>query len=163
MISMLLAHDLNRVIGFENKMPWHIPEELAYFKKVSMGNAIVMGRKTFESIGRPLPGRLNIVVTRNPDYSAEGVEIVHTLQEAIAKGREYSEEVVIIGGAQLFEMAMEFADRIYATVIRKEFQGDTYFPAYGTGWKLVSESEDHFMEDSTPFSYFIYDREVARD
>ncbi|QTD42000.1 dihydrofolate reductase [Sporosarcina sp. Te-1] len=159
MISMLVAHDLNRVIGFENSMPWHIPEELAYFKKVSMGKAIVMGRKTFESIGRPLPGRLNIVVTRNKDYEADGVEIVHTLQEAIEKGRKFSEEIVIIGGAQLFEMAMESANRIYATVIRKEFQGDTYFPAYGTGWKLVSESEDHFMEDSTPFSYFIYERE----
>lgn len=159
MISMLVAHDLNRVIGFENRMPWHIPEELAYFKKISMGKAIIMGRKTFESIGRPLPGRLNIVVTRNEAYEAEGAVVVHNLDEAIEKGKKYSEEIVIIGGAQLFELAIEFADRIYSTVIRKEFQGDTYFPAYGSGWKLVSESEDHFMEDSTPFSYFIYERE----
>ena len=87
MISLLVAHDVQRVIGKDNQMPWHIPEELAYFKKMTMGKAIVMGRKTFESIGRPLPGRLNIIVTRNESYEAEGITVVHDLQTAIQKAK----------------------------------------------------------------------------
>ncbi len=89
MISLLVAHDPDRVIGENNELPWHIPEDLAYFKKMSMGKAMVMGRKTFESIGRPLPGRLNIIVTRNEAYTAEGAVVVHDLQEAIAKAKRF--------------------------------------------------------------------------
>ncbi len=102
MISLLVAHDPNRVIGLNNELPWHIPEDLAYFKKMSMGKAMVMGRKTFESIGRPLPGRLSIIVTRNEAYTAEGAVVVHNLNDAIARAEEYAEEVMIIGGAEIF-------------------------------------------------------------
>ncbi|WP_432358838.1 dihydrofolate reductase [Sporosarcina sp. UB5] len=158
MISLLVAHDLNRVIGINNKMPWHIPEELKYFKKVTMGKAIVMGRKTFESIGRPLPGRLNIIVTRNEEYEAEGAEVVHNLEKAIERGRDYSDEVVIIGGAEIFNLSIDIADRLYITVIRKEYEGDTFFPEHNNGWKLISESEDQFTDDGTPYSYLVFDK-----
>ncbi|MFC5603405.1 dihydrofolate reductase [Sporosarcina koreensis] len=158
MISLLVAYDLNRVIGIDNKMPWHIPEELQYFKKVTMGKAIVMGRKTFESIGRPLPGRLNIIVTRNKDYKAEGVEVFHDLHKAIERGKAYSDEVVIIGGAEIFNLSMDIADRLYITIIRKEYEGDTFFPEHDNSWKLVSESADHYTEDGTPYSYLILDK-----
>lgn len=158
MISLLVAYDLNRVIGIDNKMPWHIPEELKYFKKVTMGKAMVMGRKTFESIGRPLPGRLNIIVTRNKEYEADGVEVFHDLQKAIERGKEYSEEVVIIGGAEIFNLSIDFADRLYITIIRKEYEGDTFFPEHDDRWKLVSQSEDHFTKEGIPYSYLVYDR-----
>jgi dihydrofolate reductase len=139
-------------------MPWHIPEELKYFKKVTMGKAIIMGRKTFESIGRPLPGRLNIVVTRNENYVAAGAEVVHDLQKAIERGNRYSDEVVIIGGSEIFNVAMDFADRLYITIIRKEYEGDTFFPEHDDSWNLVSESEDHYTEDGIPYSYLVFDR-----
>ncbi|MDN4607650.1 dihydrofolate reductase [Sporosarcina highlanderae] len=160
MISLLVAVDLNRVIGIDNKMPWHIPEELKYFKKVTMGKAIIMGRKTYESIGRLLPGRLNIIITRNEGYSVEGAEVVHDLHEAIQRGKEYSEEVVIIGGAEIFKLSMPIADRLYITVIRNSYEGDTFFPEYDDGsWKLISESEDHLTQDGIPYSYLIFDKE----
>lgn len=158
MISLLVAHDVQRVIGKDNQMPWHIPEELAYFKKMTMGKAIVMGRKTFESIGRPLPGRLNIIVTRNETYEAEGITVVHDLQTAIQKAKEYSEEVVIIGGAQIFDMAMGLADRLYITVIENSYPGDTFFPEYKEGWQLTSESDVQYAEDRTAYVYQIWDK-----
>lgn len=158
MISLLVAHDQNRVIGVNNELPWHIPEELAYFKKVSMGKAMVMGRKTFDSIGRPLPGRLNIIVTRNEAYTAEGAVVVHDLQEAVVKAKEFSDEVMIIGGAEIFRLAMEMADRLYITYIQKSFEGDTFFPVYGSEWHLLSESEKHYSKDGTPYSYLVYER-----
>jgi dihydrofolate reductase len=158
MISLLVAYDLNRVIGIDNKMPWHIPEELKYFKKITMGKAIVMGRKTFESIGRALPGRLNIIVTRNEEYVTEGAEVYHDLQKAIERGKEFSEEVVIIGGAEIFNLSMDIADRLYITIIRKEYEGDTFFPEHDDSWQVVSESDVQYAQDGTPYSYFIFDR-----
>lgn len=161
MISLLAAHDENRVIGADNKMPWHIPEELKYFKEKTMGKGIIMGRKTFESIGRPLPGRLNIIITRDQEYQAEGVIIVHSLEEAIARAESYADEVMVIGGAQIFEMAMPYADRLYTTIIRRTYKGDTFFPPYNIGWKLISESKDHRTEDGLSYAYHIYERETA--
>ena len=158
MISLLVAHDPDRVIGKDNELPWHIPEDLAYFKKMSMGKAMVMGRKTFESIGRPLPGRLNIIVTRNEAYAAEGVVVVHDVQEAIAIAKAFSDEVMIIGGAEIFRMTMEIADRLYITYIQKKFEGDTFFPAYETEWKLTSTSEDHITKEGIPYSFLVYER-----
>lgn len=158
MISLLVAHDPDHVIGKNNELPWHIPEDLAYFKKMSMGKAMVMGRKTFESIGRPLPGRLSIIVTRNETYTAEGAVVVHDLKEAISKGQEFSNEVMIIGGAEIFRTTMEIADRLYITAIQSKFEGDTFFPAYGPEWKLISTSEDHITEDGIPYSFLVYER-----
>lgn len=158
MISLLVAHDSNRVIGLNNDLPWHIPADLAYFKKMSMGKAMVMGRKTFESIGRPLPGRLSIIVTRNEAYTAEGAVVVHNLTDAIAKAEEYAEEVMIIGGAEIFDATLGIADRLYITYIQKQFEGDTYFPSYGPEWKLISTSKDAITEDEIPYSFLVYEK-----
>lgn len=158
MISLLVAHDLDRVIGKDNQMPWHIPEELAYFKEKTMGKAIVMGRKTFESIGRPLKGRLNLIITRNESYQADGTEVVHDLDTAVQKAEDYAEEVMIIGGAQIFEMTMETADRLYVTVIEKSYPGDTFFPEYEERFQLTSKSDTQYAEDGTPYVYQIWDK-----
>lgn len=158
MISLLVAHDPDHVIGLNNDLPWHVPEDLAYFKKMSMGKGMVMGRKTYESIGRPLPGRLNIVVTRNQDFSADGIVVVHDLNEAIEKAREYADEVMIIGGAEIFRLTMDIADRLYITLIQNHYEGDTFFPEYGDDWELVSTSENIVSKNGTPFTYLIYDR-----
>jgi len=158
MISLIVAHDPNRVIGANNELPWHLPEDLAYFKKMTMGKAMVMGRKTYESIGRPLPGRQTIIVTRNTNFSEEGVIVVHDLNEAIEKAKEFSDEVMVIGGAEIFRMVLGFADRLYITYIQKSFAGDVFFPPYGDEWKLVSTSEDIISKDGTSFVYLVFDK-----
>lgn len=159
MISLMVAHDPNRVIGLNNDLPWHIPEDLAYFKEKTMGKAMVMGRKTYESIGRPLPGRLNIIVTRNTDFTAaDGVIVVHDLETAIAKASEYAEEVMIIGGAEIFKLSMEMADRLYITEIQQTFEGDTFFPEYDEGWQLTEQTEVFTSKTGTNFMYLIYDK-----
>lgn len=162
MISLMVAHDPNRVIGKNNELPWHIPADLAYFKKHTIGKGIVMGRNTYESIGRPLPKRRNIVVTRNDEYTAEGVDVVHNVQDAIKLAREAHEEVMIIGGEQIFESILPDADRLYITLVHETFDGDTYFPEYGREWKLVSESEQQTSNDVT-FSYLVYERRKKKN
>ncbi|MEO4054712.1 dihydrofolate reductase [Solibacillus sp. CAU 1738] len=156
MISLIVAHDINRVIGYENAMPWHLPGELKYFKEMTMGKPIIMGRNTFESIGKALPGRRNIVITRNKEYAAEGIEVVNSLEEALNLVKDV-EEVMIIGGQQIFSQAMDIADRLYITIINHEFKGDTYFPQY-EGWQLVSESEPVIAPDGYTFTYCIYEK-----
>ena len=161
MISLMVAHDPNRVIGKDNQLPWHIPEDLAYFKKHTIGKGIVMGRNTLESIGRPLPRRRNIVITRNPEYRFEGVDVVHTLDQAIKLAEEVHEEVMIIGGEEVFRSVLPLADRLYITLIKKPFKGDTFFPEYGPEWQILSESEE-FVSNGTPFSYLVYERTTLK-
>lgn len=158
MISLIVAHDPNRVIGFENKMPWHIPGDLAYFKKMTMDKAIVMGRNTFESIGRVLPGRKNIIVTRNVDYQVGGAEVVHDLVKAIELATAHHEEVMVIGGEQIFRAILPKADRLYITFIHQTFEGDTYFPTYGDEWVLVETTEEMYTPDGIMFVYLVYER-----
>lgn len=158
MISYIVAHDPNLVIGKDNQLPWHLPGDLAYFKKQTMGKAMVMGRKTFESIGRPLPGRLNIVVTRNSDYQADGAVVVNTVGDAVNRAREYAPEVMVIGGAGLFNELMDQADRLYVTLVKQPFEGDTYFPEYREDWVLVSRSEEHQSDDGIAYDYRVYER-----
>lgn len=157
MISLMVAHDLNRVIGKDNQLPWHIPEDLAYFKKHTIGKGMVMGRNTFESIGRPLPKRRNIIVTRNEGYVAEGADIVHSLEDAIELAKEVHDEIMVIGGEQIFRSILPDADRLYITLIKKPFDGDTFFPDYGEEWLLTSESEEQ-ISNGIPFSYLVFDR-----
>ena len=159
MISLIVAHDPDRVIGLNNELPWHIPEDLAYFKEKTMGKAMVMGRKTYESIGRPLPGRQSIVITRNKDFSAEGVVVVHDLSEAIEQAKEYAEEVMVIGGAEIFRMVMGIADRLYITDIHTHFVGDTFFPSYSAEWELISTTEKKTSKNGTTYSYLVYEKE----
>jgi len=120
-----------------------------------------MGRNTFESIGRPLPKRRNIVVTRNDDYEAEGVDVVHNIQDAVKLAKEVHEEVMIIGGEQVFSSVLDDADRLYITLVHQAFEGDTYFPEYGREWKLVSESEQQ-ISNEVPFSFLVYERRKKR-
>ena len=156
MISLIVALDKNRVIGLNNAMPWHLPGELQYFKETTMGKPIIMGRKTFESIGRPLPGRRNIVITRNPQYDAEGIELAYSLDEAIKLAGDV-EEIMIIGGQQIFTESLPLADRLYITEIDYAFEGDTYFPAY-EGWQKVSCQEPIQTPDGYTFQYCIYEK-----
>ncbi|PWK16445.1 dihydrofolate reductase [Tumebacillus permanentifrigoris] len=135
MISMIVAMDENRVIGLDNDMPWkrNLPADLQHFKRTTMGHTVVMGRKTFESIGRPLPGRRNVVLTRQTDWHAAGVDVIHSLDEI-------DDEVMIIGGAELFREMLSRAERLYITVIHHRFDGDTFFPEIDRAdWQLVHE------------------------
>ena len=160
MISYLLAMDLNGTIGKDNDLPWHLPADLAYFKRVTMGHCIVMGRKTYESIGRPLPGRKNIVMTRNLDFIAEGCEIFHSPGSFI-ESYDKNDEAFIIGGARLFESFMPYVDKIYITLIEHEFIGDTAFSFDKAEWTLVSDKPGMVDEKNIyPHRFQIYEKHV---
>jgi len=142
-ISIIAAMDSKRGIGKNNGLMWHIPEELPRFKKITMGHPIIMGRKTFESLPRALPGRANIVITQNPDFKAENCKIVNSLDRAIkvAKKEPGSEEIFIIGGGQIFEQSISEADRLYLTLVEGDFGADTFFPDYSQFKTIISEEE----------------------
>jgi dihydrofolate reductase len=140
-ISLLVAASENNVIGKDNQLPWHLPNDLRYFKNQTWGMPILMGRKTFESIGKPLQGRKSIVITRNLDWKQEGVEVVHSLEAAIEKAEASGvKEIFVIGGAEIFKTSFSRAGRIYLTRIHHQFEGDVFFPDLaGAEWKLVQE------------------------
>ncbi|MBM7646711.1 dihydrofolate reductase [Scopulibacillus daqui] len=141
MISFLLAMDKNRLIGKNNDLPWHLPADLKYFKELTMHHTIVMGRKTFESIGKPLPGRDNVVLTRDVSYHPEGVATIHS-PEALLSEYDPHQEIFIIGGAKVFEAFFPYADRLYITLIEETFEGDTYFEGFHEEeWTLISEKQ----------------------
>lgn len=144
MISIIVAvAGKKRVIGKKGGLPWYIPEELKRFKSITMGHPVIMGRKTHESIGRPLPGRTNIVITHDSGYSAEGCLVVHDLDEAlsIAQGEPGSEEIFVVGGGQIYQQALPLADKLYLTYIDKEIAGDVFFPDYSEFKKVTFESD----------------------
>ncbi|PIE56166.1 MAG: dihydrofolate reductase [Desulfobulbus propionicus] len=128
-ITLIVAMTRSRVIGKDNGMPWKLPADLEYFKRVTMGHALIMGRKTHESIGRALPGRRNIVLSRSPDYHAEGCESATSLEAALAIC-ENEEKVFIIGGEQVFKEGLAYADTLRLTILEQDFAGDTYFPEF---------------------------------
>ncbi|MFJ5715158.1 dihydrofolate reductase [Neobacillus sp. NPDC093127] len=153
MISFIVAMDENRVIGKENQLPWHLPEDLKFFKKVTMGHPIAMGRKTHESIGRALPGRENIIITRQPGYQSEECTVFNSVEEFIKYSRDQKEEIFVIGGAEIFKETFAFADCLYITLIHEEFAGDTFFPEYdGDNWELQS-SEKGIKDEKNPYDY----------
>ncbi|HEV7622424.1 MAG TPA: dihydrofolate reductase [Flavisolibacter sp.] len=140
-LSLLVAADENNVIGKDNKLIWYLPDDLKYFKNQTWGLPVVMGRKTFDSIGKPLRGRKNIVITRNKSWQSKGIEVVHTIPEAIEKASEYDvKETFVIGGAEIYRLAFEMADKIYITRIHHHFEGDAYFPDIPVSeWELVKK------------------------
>jgi dihydrofolate reductase len=146
-LSLIVAMAKNRVIGYENKMPWHLPAELAYFKRVTMGHPIIMGRKTFESIGRPLPGRRNIVVSRNANFRTAGAEVTPSLNAAIELTRR---DAFIIGGASLYRDAIAHVDRIYLTEIDAMPTGDTFFPALDEHEWITVSHESRASDEKNP-------------
>lgn len=157
MISLIVAHDTNYVIGYEKGMPWHLPGDLQYFKNKTMSKPMIMGRKTFESIGRPLPGRRNIVITRDENYHADGIEVVTSLESALDLAGDVP-EIMIIGGEQIFRLSMDIADRLYITKINHSFKGDTYFPKYEEDFVQVSSEEQETAPEGYTFQYQIFER-----
>ncbi|HLC61423.1 MAG TPA: dihydrofolate reductase [Candidatus Nanoarchaeia archaeon] len=140
-ISLIAAVGKNNVIGTDNKLPWKLSADLKRFKAITSGKPVVMGRKTFESIGKPLPNRTNIIITRDKNYKADGCVVVHSAEEALnaAKGNA---EIMIIGGEQIFKEFLPIANKLYLTIIDKDFEGDSYFPEYDKSeWKEVSREE----------------------
>jgi len=151
-ISLIVAMASNRVIGLDNQMPWHLSADLKKFKKITMGSVILMGRKTFESIGRPLPGRTNIIISRNPEYQQEGCLVFNSVEKALECCHN-EKEVFVIGGSALYEMLLPVADRLYLTEIKKEFFGDTFFPEMDTEYWFEMEREDIHDDPDAAFSY----------
>ncbi|HEY9396857.1 MAG TPA: dihydrofolate reductase [Burkholderiales bacterium] len=155
-ISLLVAVADNGVIGRDNQLPWHLPADLKRFKRLSVGKPIVMGRKTWDSLGRPLPDRRNIVVTRNPDFQAPGAEVVTSLDDAIKRAGD-AEEIVVIGGGEIFKLSLPIADRIYYTHVRANVEGDAYFPDIDWNqWQAVYRETG--QGGDLPFEYVDYNR-----
>ena len=142
----------NRVIGRNNALPWQLPEDLKHFKQLTMGHPVLMGRKTYESIGRPLPGRRNLVITRNPAFAAPGCELAHSLQAAIAACSGIA-EIFIIGGAELYREALPYAQRLELTEIHADFEGDATFPSYPSEQWRETAREVHDPGAGTPYRY----------
>lgn len=152
-ISLIVAMSSNRAIGLANQMPWHLSADLKRFKQITMGHPILMGRKTFESIGRPLPGRTNIIVSRNLAYSAEGCVVVESVEAAISHGCQLANEVFVIGGSTLYEATLPIAGSLYITQINQTFDGDTFFPDFDANDWVEIEREDVMDDTRVSFSY----------
>ncbi len=154
MITLIVAATKNNAIGKDNKMMWHLPNDLKFFKNTTWGFPIIMGRKTFEAIGKPLPGRQNIVVTNNEDWAAEGVEKAASLEEAIEKAKEANtKEIFVAGGGKIYRQAIELADKILMTRVTADLDGDTFFPKISKKeWELVSD-EPHHADEKHNFDY----------
>lgn len=157
MLSLIVAYDKNRVIGFRNQLPWRLPADLVYFKKNTMSKVIVMGRKTHESIGKPLPGRRNIVISEEKKFS--GCEAFKSLSDALF-ALQSEREIMVIGGESLYWQCLPMADRIYATEIDAAYEGDAYFPVIeAADWKIIS-SEKHARDTKNPhgYNFVVYER-----
>ncbi len=157
-ISIISAMAQNRVIGIENRLPWNLKEDLQHFKRLTLGHNIIMGRKTFESIGKPLPGRHSIIVTRNPDYHVAGCTTVTSLQAAIdaCAGKD---EAFIIGGAELYAQALAYAQHIYLTEIKENFAGDAHFPEFDKAiWQEV-QRDSQVSESGLQFDFVEYHKQ----
>lgn len=160
-ISLIAAMASNRVIGLNNKMPWHLSADLKKFKKITMGSPVLMGRKTHESIGKVLPGRTNIILSRDPEYRQLGCLVFNDLDSAVKYACASAEEVFVIGGSDLYEALLPIADAIYLTVINSEFQGDAFFPEINVNdWSEV-EREDITDDLDADFSYSFLKLEKA--
>ena len=154
MISIIAAIGKNNELGKKNKLLWSLPADMKHFKEITSGHAVIMGRKTFESIGRALPNRKNIVVTRDLKYKKDGVEIVHSLEEALGLFKDKDEEVFIIGGAEVYKQAMSFADKLYITHIEAEDKdADTFFPEIIPIVFLETSREEYTKDEKNPYDY----------
>ena len=155
MLSMIVAASENNVIGKNNQLLWHLPDDLKHFKRTTKGHHVIAGRKTFESQGRPLPNRTNIIITRNRDLQIDGCEIAHSLDEAISMVKN-DDEPFIIGGENIYKQALPKVDRIYLTRVHATFEGDTYFPEIDANeWEVVS-SEYHGTDEKHKYPFTVY-------
>ncbi|GAA3408606.1 dihydrofolate reductase [Paenibacillus hodogayensis] len=153
-IAMIAAMDRNRVIGKAKGIPWRLPEEQQYFRAVTMGHAVLSGRVNFEAMKRPLPGRSNIILTRDPEYAADGCEVVHSVGEALERhAANNGSPLFVIGGEQIYRLFLPYADTLYLTEIDAEFEGDTWFPALNRAeWQEVSR-KPALADPQTPYHY----------
>lgn len=152
MIYLILAMDKNRLIGKGNQLPWKLPADLAYFKKLTMGHTVVMGRKTFESIGKPLPGRKNVILTRNINFFANGCIVINSLDDVLKLGE--LEDIFVIGGAELYSLFLPYAQSLYITEIEHSFQGDTYFNAIDLNEWEIQYKEAGEKNEENPYKYY---------
>jgi len=151
-ISIIAAMANQRAIGINNSLPWNLPADMQWFRKCTMGKPIIMGRTTYESIGKPLPGRKNVIVTRNAEYQVEGATVVHSLEQAI-EAVQGEEEAMIIGGSNIYSQALAFANRLYLTEIHSDVEADSWFPEFDQGqWQPLSR-EDHQADQKNIYDY----------
>ena len=158
-LSIIVAMSSNRVIGVNNSLPWHLSEDLKHFKTLTTGHTIIMGRKTYESIGKPLPNRRNIVISRNLNAFYGGVEVVHSLEDAFSTSSN-DEEVFIIGGSNIYEQSLHLVDHLYITEIKKAFEGDAFFPEIDKSLWTESARETHTSSDGLEFSFVSLQKKI---
>ncbi|ADI29492.1 dihydrofolate reductase [Methylotenera versatilis] len=156
-LSIIVAIANNQVIGINNTLPWHLPEDLKRFRALTTGHHIIMGRKTYESLGRLLPGRITVIVTRNKDYQLEGALIAHSLEAAVALCKN-DDEVFLIGGAELYQDGLKLADKLYITEVDLTVDGDAFFPQFDLNLWQETTREVHTSAQGLPFSYITYMR-----
>ena len=149
MVSLIVAHAKQNVIGFNGDMPWSLPADLKGLKKLTTGNTIVMGRKTYETLGRPLPNRRNVVLTANTDFTAEGIDVIHSIDEI----KDLPDKVFIFGGSTIYNQTMHLVDEMYITVIDEQFAGDTFFPDYDLNEWTVESSDDGTIDDKNRYPH----------
>ena len=154
LVSLIAAMAENRVIGIKETIPWHIPSDLAHFRQLTTGHPVIMGRTTFASIGRPLPGRRNLVLSRTPGFQAEGIEVLASLEEALAACAE-ADEIFICGGEEIYRTALPLVDRIYLTIVHQEYEGDRFFPPIPDDFLELSRQEE---AGPPPFSWLVLER-----
>ncbi|MBO3277516.1 dihydrofolate reductase [Pseudomonas schmalbachii] len=162
-LAMIAALAENRVIGIDNRMPWHLPADLKHFKAMTLGKPIIMGRKTWDSLGRPLPGRLNLVVSRQPGLALEGAEVFTSLQAAMQRADAWArekgvDELMLIGGAQLYAEAQPIAQRLYLTRVALKPEGDAWFPELDAGWQLASSDAHTATADTPAHTFEVWER-----
>ncbi|WP_069999538.1 dihydrofolate reductase [Cellulosilyticum sp. I15G10I2] len=158
MINIIVATSKNNQIGINNQLPWHIPEDLQYFKEKTKGHMVVMGRKTYESIGRPLPNRKNIVLTRDTTFKPDGVTVLHSFEQALIMCSA-EHESYIIGGGEIYELFLPFTNRLYITMVDKVIEGDTPFPSYSDDFTLVQRFKGSTLtSDNCSFEFTVWDR-----
>ena len=153
MITLVVAMGLNREIGVDNKLPWHLPKDLKHFKEITSGHPIIMGRKTYESIGKPLPNRTNIVISRKKDWFEEGILIVGSIKEAIKFGQKIDEDIFIIGGGNIFEQTMDIADKLEVTEIKTNIEADTFFPKIDPKIWTKTDEVCHEKDEKNNFDF----------
>lgn len=151
-VSIIVAIGNDRVVGKDNKLPWNLPADLAHFKEKTMGKPVIMGQKTFESIGRPLPGRTNVVLTLDKDFAASGCIVAHSIEEALEKLKDF-EEVMIAGGVSIYRQFLPLADRMYLTIIEGDFEGDAFFPEFDWAEWEETERADNAADKENPYPY----------
>ncbi len=163
-LSLIVAISQNGCIGINNKLPWYLPEDLKYFRRLTTGNIVIMGRKTFESIGKPLPNRQNIVISRNTNFAAESIKTVSSIEQALHVANSMAdisgiEEAFIMGGAQIYEQSLPLAQRLYITEVKKTVTGDAFFPSIDLAqWQEIGREAHYYEPQDTHYDFVVYER-----